>query len=463
LKEKDMSSPLTERFAEFIVETHYEDLPPEVIEQAKRCILDYLGAALAGSELGLAPMMTGLILASGGEEEATVIGLNRKVPVLNAALLNGVRGHTLDMDDGHRYANAHPGVVVTPAALALAERENATIKDLIESMVVGYETMIRIARVMNPSHLRKGFHSTGTVGPFGAAAACGKLLGLSKSQMENGLSIAGLQGSGLLQVLDSGQMMKPLHPARAAQSGVLSALLAQRGAEGPEEILEGAKGYFRAYSDKVNGAQLLEGLGTTFEILGVYFKGHAACRHVHPTLDALMEIVNTYSVGLKEIERIEVGTYPVAYSLTGRHQEGTSELAAKFSIPVSVALMLIHGKAGVDEFSAEHLQDPALRSIAGRVHVTPDEWREEVYPAQRGAEVRVFTPRGIFQGEVVIPKGDPENPFSSDELREKFRGNAGKVLSRDGVSRLENLVMEGRPSDFMREIMLLTCPSQLRI
>ncbi len=451
-----MGSRFAEKFAEFTVGVRYEDLPRSVVEQARWCILDFLGVALAGGNLGLAPSMTELICGPGGEEEATIIGHHRRVPVLNAALLNSVRGHTLDMDDGHRYANAHPGVVVVPAALAVAEKVDATLGEFIQAMVAGYEIMIRIARAMNPSHLQRGFHSTGTAGPFGAAAACSNLLRLDGKQCGNALAIAGLQGAGLLQVTASGQMMKPLQPGRAAQAGTLAAMLARRGSEGPDEILEGEKGFFRAFSDSVDFTALTDGLGAAFEILGVYFKGHAACRHVHPTLDALAQTVKANGITLEEIEKIEVNTYPVAYSLTGRPKEAGSELAAKFSIPVSVALMLIHGRAGTGEFTARCLQNPAVKSMAGRVVVSPDEWRGKVYPAKRGSAVSVSTARGTFRGEVEIPKGDPENPFSPDELTEKFLSNASEALPAEAAMNVRDLVM-GDGAVPVREIMRLVC------
>ncbi len=454
-----MEEQLTETFGKFIVETRYEDLPDEVIQQAKRCILDFFGVALAGSRLGLAPLITDLVCDSGGKEEATLIGDPRRIPVLNAALLNGVRGHTLDMDDGHRYANAHPAAAIIPAAIALAERQDAANKELIESIVVGYEIFIRIARAMNPAHLKKGFHTTGTVGPFGAAAACSKLLRLSAKKVQNALGIAGLQGAGLLEVMDSGQMMKPLHPGRAAQSGVLAAFMAELGAEGPEEILEGPKGYFRAFSDGVDVTRLVGGLGATFEIPNVYFKMHAACRHVHPVLDALREIVNAHGVSVEEIERIDASTYSVAYSLVGRNKEATSDLAAKFSIPVSVALMLLYGRAGTDEYSMECVGNPAVQGIADRVFVTVDELRDKCYPAKRGAEVKVKTRRGTFRSEIEIPRGDPENPFTYAELRDKFLSNATKVLPRNVAMDLERLVM-GEVSNPVREIMGLVRTSQ---
>jgi len=440
-----MNAPLMSRFAQFISEIDYDDLPQEVIHKAKMCLLDFLGVALAGSNLGLALVLRDVVCKAGGKEEATVIGEDVKVPAFQAALLNGAKGHTLDMDDGHRYANAHPAVTVIPAVLAVAEKENASAREMIVALVAGYEILIRIARTVNPSHLKRGFHTTGTVGPFGAAAACCKLLRSSEKEIGNALSIAGLQGAGLLEVLSSGQMMKPLHTGKAAQAGVLAALMARAGSEGPDRILEGDKGFFSAFSDAVDATKLTEGLGADFGILGVYFKIHAACRHVHSSLDALLEIVNANELAVDDIEDIKVNTYPVAFKLTGMQQEVLSELGAKFSIHTSIALALLYGNAGVDAYSREHVENPAVRSIAERIHVVPDEWRDRCYPAKRGSEVTVTTRRGTYRKEVEIPKGDPENPFSPDELKEKFRGNAAKMLPPRVALLLEELVMGDTP------------------
>jgi 2-methylcitrate dehydratase PrpD len=452
-----MNVPLMGRFAQFISEMRYEDLPDEVIHQAKLCLLDFSGVALAGSNIGLAPLLRDIMFEAGGNKEATVIGEDRKVPVFQAALLNAVKGHALDMDDGHRYANAHPGATVIPAALAVAEKENASATEIIVSIVAGYEIIVRISRTINPSHLKRGFHTTGTVGPFGAAAACCKPMRLGEKEINNALSIAGLQGAGLLEVLASGQMMKPLHPGKAAQAGVLAALMARAGAEGPGEILEGGKGYFSAFSDSVDTTRLTEGLGANFEIMGVYFKIHAACRHIHPSLDALLEIMNFNGIAVEDIEDIRVNTYPVAFKLTGQQQETSSELGAKFSIPTSIALALLHGNAGVDVYSRECVENPAVKRIAERTRVVQDEWRDRYYPAKRSSEVTVTTKRGTYRKEIEIPRGDPENPFTHDELREKFRNNAAKLLPREVVLQLEDLIMGDKPYAVRDMMDLLHC------
>ena len=222
---KKAGKNICEVFAEFAVQADYKGFPTEVIHQAKRCILDLVGVALAGSNVGIAPCISTMFRDMGGTPEATFFGESGKFPALNAALVNAAKGHPLDMDDGHRYANAHPGVPLIPAAVAIAERDDRSGKQLIEGVVIGYEVFIRIARAINPKHLERGFHTTGTIGSFGAAAACAKILQLKQQETAHAISIAGLQSAGLMEVLQSGQIMKP---DRGMQEGIPDSLLTGR-------------------------------------------------------------------------------------------------------------------------------------------------------------------------------------------------------------------------------------------
>jgi 2-methylcitrate dehydratase PrpD len=436
-----MNKSIIETFAEFILKINYDELPKEVIHQTKRCILDFLGVALAGNKVGLTPLITNIICDIGGKAEATIIGDGRKIPALNAAFVNGVKGHILDMDDGHRYANGHPGVVIIPAAIGIAERGDVTGNKLIESIVVGYEIFVRIATIINPSHLKRGFHTTGTVGPFGAAAACSKILNLNKREIKNALAIAGLQGAGLLEVLTSGQMIKPLHPGKAAQGGIIASLLAKEGAEGPDLILEGEKGFFKAFSDIGELGKISITLGNVFEIMNIYFKLHAACRHIHPTIDAVMEIMNRNKIDVNEIKRIDVNTYSIAYNLTGKKEERDTEYSAKFNLPISIALVLVYGKAGIDEYSLECIRNPLVQNLAKKTKIVVDKERDDIYPTKRGASVKIQTQKEIYIHEVDNPRGEPEIPFSDDELNEKFFQNGKRMLSIEKLTEIQKWIL----------------------
>ena len=441
-----MPAMLRTKIADFILETEYDGLPLAVVHQSKRCLLDFLGVALASEKTDLISNTGDIIFKMGGEPEATIIGEDRKVPVLNAVLINGIKGHTLDMDDGNRFGNVHPAVVVFPAALALAEQQNITGQNFIASIIAGYETLLYIAKNINPSHLQRGFHTTANVGAFGAAAACSKILGLNKAQVENALSIAGLCGGGLLEVLTSGQMMKPFQTARAAQAGLMAALLAEQGARGPELVFEGEKGFFRAYADKGITGDDFEGLGTAFEIMNAYFKIYSACRHIHPALDAVAEIVKLNQLAAEKISAIEIETYSIAYSLTSHRAVEISEAAAKFSMPISVALMLVCGRLDGSVFTIENIKNPLVQSLADKITISVDRKRDVLYPKQRGAKVAIKTGGKTYSFEVNHPKGEPENPLSDDELIKKFRENAELIFSQrkaqeicQNVFNLENI------------------------
>ena len=291
-----MKKTLSNTLAEFIVRTRYETLPLDVVHQAKRAVLDFIGVSLAGGRIGMAPITTPLIADMGGVEEATIIGDGRRLPAMQAAFVNGVSGHTLDMDDGQRFANGHPGVGVIPAVLALAERDDLSGKEVIEAVVVGYEAFLRLGSAINPSHLNRGFHTSATVGAFSSAAACSKILGLGAGQTANALALAGLQSAGLLEVTASGQIGKHFQVGKAAQNGVLAALTAQEGGEGPDEIFEGAKGFLQAHTDIEKYDGLWGDLGNSYQITTIYFKRHAACRHIHGVLDAIEEIKNQHGL-----------------------------------------------------------------------------------------------------------------------------------------------------------------------
>jgi 2-methylcitrate dehydratase PrpD len=435
-----MDNTICDAFAEFSVRANYESFPPEVIHQAKRCILDLFGVTLAGSNVGLAPCISAMFREMGGTPEATFFGESGQYPALNAALVNAAKGHTLDMDDGHRYANAHPGVPLIPAAVALAERDNRSGKQLIEAIVVGYETFIRVARAINPKHLERGFHTTGTVGSLGAAAACAKVLQLGRQETAHAISIAGLQSAGLLEVLKTGQIMKPLHPAKASHAGVLSALLAGKGNQGPDPLFEGNNGFLKAYAGIAASPDITAGLGKQYEINNVYFKIHAACRHVHPALDAVLTMMSKHKIPTDRITNIKVYTYSIANKLTGQIRKVENELEAKFSLPVSMGLMLRYGRAGVDEYEMAMINDDMVQRMADKVEIIIEPERDAIYPKQRGARVVISAADQVYSEDVPVPKGDPENPFSDDELREKFLSNAKKTISARNAEEVCNRI-----------------------
>jgi 2-methylcitrate dehydratase PrpD len=438
-------SSLSSFYADFILNTSYNQLKPQVTEQGKKQILDLIGVSLAGYQMMEFPRLVVSYMASlGGISEATILQTGKKFPAVNAALANAACAHAIDMDDGHRFAAHHPGTVIIPAALAAAELSRATTRDLIIGIVVGYEIMIRLGMAINPSSLNRGFHATGITGVFGAAAATARIMNLSREKIIGALGLAGLQGAGLLQVNHDveGSKVKPINPAKAAQSGLLSSILAQKGAKGPMDIFEGADGFLKAVADNVKSELLTRGLGQEFEICNTYTKLHAACRHTHAPIDAALDAFHRSQISVEQIDHIVVETYPAALRLAGI-TDVTTPSGARFSIPFSVALVLVKKDAGADKYSEETIQDKGIQALSKKVTLSIGEKWEKAYPNQRGATVRIVDVQGKeWVSEVGLAKGEPENPATWEELYHKFLNNAMLLLSEKEAKELGHKIMD---------------------
>ena len=436
---------LSSSYADFILDTHYDQLKAELVSQAKKLILDLIGVSLAGYKLMEFPrMMVSYLENLGGTPEATILQTKKKFPAIHAALANASCAHAIDMDDGHRFGALHPGTVIIPAALAGAELSGASTKELIAGVVTGYEIMIRLGSAINPSSLNRGFHATGIIGPFGAAAATARMMKLSREEIIGALGLAGLQGAGLLQVSHDveGVKVKPINPGKAAMAGLFSCILAQRGAKGPRNIFEGEDGFFKAFTDEVKMDLLTRGLGKEFEICNAYVKFYAACRHVHAPIDAAFNALSKCHLDLSEISKICVETYPTAIRIAGITNV-TTPSAARFSIPFSVALALFKKDAGADRYSEENIQDESIQRLSKKVELSIGTKWEKLYPSKRGATVRIFdNHHREWYAEVELAKGDPENPASLEEIYEKFRTNATLLISEQDTKKLGDAILD---------------------
>lgn len=419
---------IIQRFADFLSSARYKHLPAEVTDRSKFLLLDLMGVSIAGLKMAFPRMMIDYLSSQGGVKDATLLGTKKKVPAMHAALGNGICGHALDMDDGYRFGGVHTGVAVIPAALAYAEAAGKSGRSLLLSVVMGFEIINRISKAMNPSHLDRGFHTTGTLGVFGAAAACGSVAGLNKSKMVSALGTAGLQGAGLLEILNDGAMVKPIHPGKAAMAGILSVELAKRGAKGPATILEGNKGLFRAMADKVCPEGLFVDIGKHFYIMDQYLKFHAACRHIHPAIDGLLSVMSENRLSFNDIDRIDIATYPVAVSFCGATVLPKTAEAAKFSLPYSVAMAAYFGDVSEHRYVQAVVANRKIQRLATRLSVrSVDRW-DKAYPHQRGATVTIKTKKeNSVTAEIPLAKGEPENPASDADIIAKFRQNVGWI------------------------------------
>ena len=431
---------VSELLVDFIYELKYDDLPQEVILQAKKCLLDYLGTTLYGATTPTADKIRNFSLKFDDKPKITAIGNHQKTELFKAALANGISSHVLELDDGERYARVHPGTSIISALLPLIEKENIGGKELVTGIVSGYEVALRMGRAIQPSHRNRGFHGTATCGTLGAAVAAAKVLGLSREEMLYSLGIAGTSASGLLQFLEDGSEIKQYHPGKAALCGLLSAYLAQSGLTAPNNILEGKRAFFQATSDEYNVSECTNSLGKKFAILDVYFKLYASCRHCHAPIEATLNLRSQSKIANQEIEKIEVSTYK---SAVDGHDNPIpqSEVGAKMSLPFSVAVAWKKGWAGPEEFTPVYFNNPEILSLAQKVEVKEDPSLTQLVPAKRPAIVRIFSQDGHkFEERVDLPKGEPENPVTEKELKEKFRSLASISKSKEEIENIINIV-----------------------
>lgn len=413
---------MTRRLAEVLAAVTYDDLPPEVIEDAKRAVLDWLGSALAGSSEPPARMAQRVIAGLGRSDEATVFGAGRS-SAAGAALANGVASHILELDDVHKGSTLHPGAPIIPAALAVAEREHADGRAFLLAVTMGYEAALRIGEAVNPSHYRY-WHPTGTAATFGAAAAAGSLLKLDAGQMLDALGSAGTQAAGLWEFNADGAMSKHLHPGKAAFNGILAADLAREGFTGASRILEGERGFFRATSTAHDATRITDGLGSRWKIRENCYKMHSCCGHTHTAIDV--------ALGLRRgpVASVHIETYGPGFEIV-KEMNPRSPYQAKFSIAYCVAAALAEGRVGLAQFPAERfgpegVRDDFIASLLRRTRVTVEDDLTAKYPAGWPARLTVTLEDGtVLRGSSDYPRGNPENPVSTAELEEKFRSLAG--------------------------------------
>ena len=421
----DGSTRLLARFASHL---KYNDLPGEVRELAKACILDALGATFLGSLYPWGKIITEYAAREGGKPESIIVSRGIKVSAGHAALANGTMAHGFEVDDVYIPAIHHPGSVVVPAALSAAEREGATGQEFLSAVVAGYEIMNRIGEAATESHLQRGFFPTGTNGPFGAAAAAGNLLHLNEEQMTDALGIAGSQSSGMFEGIKEGRMTKRFGAGRAAQSGLMAADLAKLGFTGSTTVVEGEWGYLRAYSDRADLSRLTAKLGENFTIAETTFKPYPCCKGLHAAIDAILDLNREYHFDPQEVEAIIIGGYEKLVKMHDIYEPATP-MAAQFSIPYVVSVALLQGKPGVEDFTPDRIGDKKVLAFARLVKIVVDPEVASYFPAQEPSKATVKLRGGKSYSKMILhSQGTPQNPMGMEELEEKFRGFASRVI-----------------------------------
>ena len=449
-----MAEGLVHALGAFAAAIRSAGLEAHLVQDATGRVFDLVGNALAATDEDPSAITLAVAREAGGAPQATVIGESERLPVANAALVNGTLAHALDFDDTHLPSVLHPSASIVPAALAVAEAEGTSGSDFLVAVAVGDEICVRLGMaaydpvLRNSIFFENGLHATSIVGTLGAAAAVATLLGLSAEQIAHAIGIAASMGAGLLEANRTGGSVKRIHCGWAAHAGVNAALMARHGLTGPPTVLEGRFGFFRAYSEgRFDEGAILDGLGEVWELPRIFYKPYPTNHFTHAGIDAALAL-RARGVDPAEIEAIELGVpAPVLRTIAEPPEEKARPLTpyhAKFSGPFTVATALVGGGGlGVysNDFTDETLRDPERLRLAGIVECVADEQATAIFPYQFPAVLTVRLRDGSEVSERISHnRGGPDWPLSPDELASKFRLNAAHEIAADQVEVLKDAI-----------------------
>ena len=408
--------------ARIIGDINENPLPKETIETAKLCFLDFLASSFSGcrSEVATSGLAT---LQAFGEGRSTIFSHEHQSGLLGAAYFQGLIATVSDIDDSHRFASGlHLSAISFPIAITLGEKLSCSGEEFLKSTVAGYEIASRLCRATDAGLRARGFHSTGTIGPFGACAAACILLQLDEERTARALSIVASGTGGLFAFLQEGSSVRHVHAAWAVINGMQAALMAEQSITGPDMVFEGKDGFLQAYTSNHDESFIRKPPPSEthdYEIANAYHKVFSACGHALPAITGFLDIREDLVDRLEQIQAIEISAYKASAALTNVNP-GTVE-EAKFSLPVITALVILYGKVSVDELSADVRNQESVRRIARKVHVAEDPKISKDFPRLRSTEIYItFSDGEVLKKYVDAPIGMPENPLHWPEIKEKF-------------------------------------------
>jgi len=437
----------TKTLCRHLTAVQFGDLSAAAISEARRGVLDWLGCALAGSGHKTITTLLSVLQETSGRPQATVFGRGLRLGLLDAPLANGQMGHVLDYDDTHMGGVVlHTSSPVLAALFALAERAPVTGADFMLAYAVGFEAGVRSGRTA-PGHHKGGWHLTGTLGSIAAGAAAAKLLRLDPQRFTYTMGIAATQAGGMQQ--NRGTMCKSFHAGKAAANGVLAALLAERGFDATQEIIEGKKGFSRIYSDVSETEQLTAGLNDGWIIETNGHKPYACGVVLHPLIDAVIAIRNREVIDPAAVSDISLRVHPLVLSITGVVEPSTG-LQSKFSTFHTAAVALIDGAAGVTQYSDARATDPVVAAMRRKVTAVADETlrKDEAYAAIVAGGRR-------HEVHIAHASGTAGNPMSDAAIEAKFMANAVPVIGRERAERACAIVRSLQSLPDMRELIAL--------
>ncbi len=427
-----------EVFGAYATAYQSQSLDAGVLHHAKRAVLDWHAALLAGKDLAPVPQLRALLATEGANGRARLVG-GGCATARGAALLNGTAAHAAEVDDSFRDAMYHPGAATISAALSMAQETGASGMDFLRAVILGYEVSTRIGVVLGREHY-KYWHNTGSVGIFGAAAATASILGLKEVQFAHALATAATFSSGLQQAFRMDSMSKPLHPGRAAEGGVFAGQLAACGVTGSLDILDGNDGLGQAMSNGPDWSQVGTALGADFNITRLTFKNHVGCGHTFAAIDGALSLMQQHRLRSADIEHVLVATYGPALDIAC-YDDPRSVSEARFSVPFVVATAMTHGSVRSDAYTADRLFDPHIRALMGRITTTVDPVIDAEFPRRRSARVEVQMHNGQrYVWYQPDRKGDPELPLSDAELDQKFLHLEIPVIGQEKADELRESI-----------------------
>jgi 2-methylcitrate dehydratase PrpD len=424
----------TKSFVSYIRSFCERSSSQEEIHQIKRCILDWLSVTQAGAYILGNRLDCILNLSSAGR--CSCFLSSEKKDLITAAFLNGFAAHEIELDDGHRRAMLHLEAPIVSAMIAVSQQESLSFEDFVKGIIAGYQTTVKLARMIQPGHKMSGFHATGTCSAIGVASAVAMALGMTEDEHTNAIAAATTRAAGLLAALDSPSELKPYNIAGAIEVGIRSAYLAKGGFKGVYDALYGKRGFLKVFAPGID--PVVDGLDNTSELLNIYFKPYVSCRHCHAPIEAALNIRNKNHLDWRDCKDIRVDTYRLA--IDGHDSKVIkSSSEAKMSIPYCVAVSLVKGSCGMDSFTDGAVIDNDVQLLLRTISVQEDSMLTQATPNKRGARVIVELKDGRKYIEFVEnPLGEPEHPMSDAMIESKYM----ELMSFAGVEESRMIQMK---------------------
>lgn len=462
---------IAKRLSDFVVRTSYEDLPSEVVNKAKMCILDSIGCGFAGHKTVSVRPLLDLVKGFCPDGDCTVIGSGNKVSCLEAAFINSQLVNATDFDD--IYAgdppHFHAGSTTIPAAIAVGEKTGASGKDIIVAVVAGYEILLRIGIATTPTlERRRQIFGMGTTHTFGAVASAAKLLKLDEEEMINAFGIAGscapVPSVDKTVLNPNGVSMVKNSMGWASENGVRAAVLAKHGFTGPWDIFDGESGFWvMAGSDRCDFDRLTKGLGEEYEIMNVGLKAYPVCGRVATTVSAIDSIMQKHKFSMDEVQDILVRGASELFVPPYNNAEPEDILDAQFSTCYAIAVTLTRERAGLNWFTEDKLNDPRILNVARKVRFEVDPEAEKIYPHKIPSTVEIALEGERFTRHVEAAHGSPQNPMSEQEVREKFSNSVRDMIGNDRSETMIRIICDLERLDLVTKLTNLCFPNPINI